>query len=234
MNKGLRYFLLLIVPLTILACVSWQIFPSKSIPKVKIKIDYKKIIEQKKRQFDIEINYSHKLTDKVRHYLEESYLNGTRKFLKRKRDIFKLVTKGELKQISESEYYFVDSMRYSYPFLTPSAAKLLDEIGRRFQDKLEFTSFECARFNVTSMLRTTSSVARLRKWNRTSIKNSSHLHGTSFDISHTTFYHNRELTIAECNYLAEVLAKIIWELRNEGKCFATFEYWQRCFHVVSR
>lgn len=220
--------------MSILVCVSWQIFPSKATPKIKITKDYKKILQEKKRQLDLEINYSHQLTDKVRHYLEESYLKGTRKFLKRKRDIFKLVSKGDLMQISESEYFFVDTMRYSYPFLTPDAANLLVEIGKRFQRKLEFTDFECVRFNVTSMLRTTSSVARLRRWNRTSIKNSSHLHGTTFDISHTTFYHNRELTVAECNYLAEVLAKIIWELRNEGKCFATFEYWQRCFHVVCR
>lgn len=209
-------------------------FPQRTVQKLKITKDYKKILEEKKRQFDVEINYSFKLSDRVRHYLEESYLNGTRKFLKRRRDIFKLVSKGELLEISENEYYFVDTMRYSYPFLTPEAANLLDEIGRRFHQKLEFTEFECARFNVTSMLRTTSSVARLRKWNRTSIKNSSHLHGTTFDISHTTFYHNRDLTRAECNYLAEVLAKIIWELRKEGKCYATFEYWQRCLHIVCR
>jgi len=34
--------------------------------------------------------------------------------------------------------------------------------------------------------------------------------------------------------LKEILAQSIFELRSEGKCWATHEKWQTCFHVVSR
>lgn len=182
----------------------------------------------------IDSNYTAGLNDNVLSYLEESYLNGIRKFLKRKRDIFPLVKNEELVQIQENEYYILDTMYYSYPFLTPETKTLIDEIGERFHRKLENTGMECTRLTLTSMLRTTSSIARLRKRNKNSIKNSPHLHGTAFDISYKQFFGSRPYTSAEILYLEDALAKTIWELRKEGRCFATYEQWQTCFHVVGR
>jgi len=181
-----------------------------------------------------DIRYDIQLNDKVIHYLEESYLKGTKEIPKKTKDIVRLYKDGKLELIEANEYYLIDTMYYSYSFLTPSASKLLDEIGERFQKKLENTGLECTRFTVTSMLRTTSSIKRLQRWNRNSIKHSSHLHGTTFDISYRTFFGNRIFTKAECMYLGDVLAKTIWELRQEKKCYATYETWQTCFHVVSR
>jgi hypothetical protein len=34
--------------------------------------------------------------------------------------------------------------------------------------------------------------------------------------------------------MKEALAEVIWELREEKKCWATYEKSQGCFHVVSR
>jgi hypothetical protein len=84
------------------------------------------------------------------------------------------------------------------------------------------------------MLRTTNSIKRLRKWNRNAIKNSAHLHGTTFDISYRTFVSGKALSYAEVLYLEDVLGKVIFDLRREQKCFATYETWQTCFHVVCR
>ena len=178
--------------------------------------------------------YSFGLTDNVTDYLEESHQNGTGKLLDRTRDIRKFVRKGKLVLIEPNEYYVMDTMYYSYPFLTPRTKLLIDTIGDRFHRKLENTTVQCARFTLTSMLRTTSSIKRLRKRNKNSIKNSAHLHGTTFDISYTQFYGDRVYTRAEIKYLADVLAETIYELRKENKCWAKHEIWQTCFHVVSR
>lgn len=181
-----------------------------------------------------EVDYSVDLSDNVRFYLEESYLKGTRVFPKGGKDIVRLLNEGKLELVEENEYFLLDTMHYSYPFLTPEASDLLDEIGERFHRKLENTNLACSRFVVTSILRTTRSVARLRRWNRNSIKNSSHLHGTSFDISYRSFVSDQELTDMECSFLGDLLTRTVWELRKEGRCFVTYETWQTCLHVVSR
>jgi uncharacterized protein YcbK (DUF882 family) len=110
----------------------------------------------------------------------------------------------------------------------------LNEIGEKFHQKLKNTHLKKTKFIVTSLLRTVSSISRLRKRNRNAIKYSSHLHGTSFDISYDEFDNPKKLSNAEFEYLKEILAQSIFELRNEEKCWATHEKWQTCFHVVSR
>ncbi len=196
--------------------------------------NYKVLRTKKTQSCDFDVVYALELRDKAKHYLEESYWNGTRVILRSKMDIYPLLKEEKLVRIEENEYYSLDTMYYSYPFLTLESKLLLDTIGEMFQRKLENTGLECTRFTITSMLRTTNSVARLRRWNRNSIKKSAHLHGTTFDISYKTFFASRDLTVSECSYLADALAKTIWELRCEKKCWATYETWQTCFHVVAR
>ena len=173
-------------------------------------------------------SYAWRLNDSVHQYLEASYLGGIQTILKRAREIDALVHAGTLIPIRNSSAYIIDTLWYSYPFLTPGARDLLDEIGTSFRYKLKNTHLKETRFVVTSVLRTTSSV------NRNSIRHSAHLHGTTFDISYEEFDHPRALTQAENEYLREVLALTLYELREERKCWATYEMWQTCFHVVSR
>lgn len=236
LRKGLKYCIYFLVATSILVSISWSVYPEKTVriyAKLVAKIELRKK-KLKKHPCHKDICYTHYLNDRVIHYLEESYLKGTQKFLKKKKDIHRLVSLGALEEVTENEYYVLDTMWYSYPYLTPSAKIFLDDIGERFHRKLENTGLECTRFTLTSMLRTTSSVARLRRWNRNSIRNSAHLHGTTFDLSYTTFSSEKNLSNAECQYLGDALAKTIWELRKEKKCWATYETWQTCIHVVSR
>jgi hypothetical protein len=46
----------------------------------------------------------------------------------------------------------------------------------------------------------------------------------------------RKLYVTECDkwYMKEALAEVIWQLKEEKKCWATYERKQGCFHVVSR
>jgi hypothetical protein len=178
--------------------------------------------------------FSTQLQDNVHEYLEHSYLNGIGGVLKFRREIQPKLDSGKLVTVENNAYYLLDTMHYSYPFLTQKTANLLTEIGEEFQLKLKNTHLKKTKFVVTSLLRTVSSVTRLRRHNRNAIKHSSHLHGTSFDISYEQFENPKTLTLAEYDYLKEKLAQTIFELRAKEKCWATHERFQTCFHVVSR
>ncbi len=179
------------------------------------------------------ITHAWQLNDSVRHYLEHSYLNGIG-VLKYYREIQPQLDSGKLVLIENNQFYITDTMRYSFPFLTPKGESLLEKIGEKFQAKLKNTDLKETRFVVTSMFRTVSSVSRLRRHNRNAIRYSAHLHGTTFDISYEEFDNPRVLTADERTYLKEMLAQSIFELREAKQCWATYELWQTCFHVVSR
>jgi hypothetical protein len=74
-----------------------------------------------------------------------------------------------------------------------------------------------------------------RRYNSNSSENSPHLYGNTFDISYKRFI-VRKLFLTNCDhkYLKEALAEVIWQLRNEKRCWATYERMQNCFHVVAR
>lgn len=169
----------------------------------------------------------------MHHYLEQSYLSGIG-VLKFYREIQPKLDSGKLMLVENNDFYVTDTMRYSYPFLTPQGIDLLKEIGIKFKNKVKNTDLKQTRFVVTSMFRTVSSVSRLRRHNRNAIRHSAHLHGTTFDISYQEFDNPRVLTEGERAYLKEMLAQSIYELREQQKCWATYEMWQTCFHVVSR
>lgn len=193
-----------------------------------------KAIVRKSSQCREFVTHAWKLNDSVRHYLEHSYLNGIG-VVKYYRDIRQKLDSGKLVLIENNTFYITDTMRYSYPFLTPKGSILLEEIGKKFKAKLRNTDLRETRFVVTSMFRTVSSVSRLRRHNRNAIRHSAHLHGTTFDVSYEEFDHPRgALSADEKSYLKEMLAQSIFELREEKRCWATYELWQTCFHVVSR
>lgn len=141
---------------------------------------------------------------------------------------------GKLRLVEPNAFYELDTMYYSYAFVTPATKALIDTIAARFQQKLVFSDLKGVRFTITSLLRTESSVARLRKRNRNALKNSAHLHGTAFDVSYSTYFFDRAVSKAEASYLREILAEALFELRKEKKCWVTYEINQTCFHVVSR
>ena len=180
----------------------------------------------------VQPNYALELNDRLRHYLHHSFTSGIGKIPTRPKDLLPFIYRGELVWVGPTEYYELDTMYYSYPYLTPKTLIFLKELGQRFHEKLENTGLECTRFTLTSLTRTTNSVKRLKKRNRNSVTNSSHLHGTTFDVSYRTFFGHRSFTASEIDFLAFVLSKALWEMREENKCWATYETWQTCFHVV--
>ena len=179
-------------------------------------------------------SYFNKLNDSVHNYLEESYLKGIKRTIKRSFEIPNFVKTGALGPLKDNEVYLVDTLEYSYAFLTPRASSLLFDIGKRFQRKIKNTNLKGAKLIVTSALRTVNKVNLLRKVNKNAVKYSAHLHGTTFDVTYSSFFHKRKLTHAEVNGLGEILSKTLFELRLRKKCWVTYERFQTCFHIVSR
>ncbi len=178
--------------------------------------------------------HSQLLNNRVREYLAESYQKGIKIILKHPKQITPLVNSGVLIPIKNSETYLIDTLWYSYPFLTPSAKKLLHTIGKQFQYKVKNTDLENTRIIVSSLLRTTSSIKRLRRKNRNAVRYSAHLHGTTFDITYESFDQSKLISRAELESLKEILANVLFELKSKNKCWVTFERAQNCFHIVSR
>jgi len=150
-------------------------------------------------------------------------------------EISEKVSQGKLVKVTDGNAFIVESMSHSYPYLTKPAKDLLIEIGVRFREKIKDSRVSGARFRITSMTRTAEKLKKLRSTNSNASMNSPHLYGNAFDISYINF-RTGKFFVTNCDekYLMEALAEVIWKLRKEGKCWATFERQQNCFHVVER
>jgi len=178
--------------------------------------------------------FSRKLNDRIPEYTIYASLTGIEK-CEDANDIGNRILSGQLCRVKNGRSFKVEKMAYSYPYLTPDSKKLLDEIAKRFRKKVRKDGLMGSRFTITSMTRTSENIKDLGKTNINSSENSPHINGNAFDISYSRFLF-RKLYVTECDkwYMKEALAEIIWQLKEEKRCWATYEKNQGCFHVVSR
>ena len=140
--------------------------------------------------------------------------------------------KRPIVKVENNDYYQIDSLRHSVPYLVPEAAMLLEEIGKNFIDSLHNRGGDSYKIKVTSLLRTPESVGRLRRVNRNATDSSTHQYGTTFDISYTNFYcldENRQINQGD---LKNLLGEVLLDLRQQGKCFVKYEYKTGCYHIT--
>ncbi len=144
--------------------------------------------------------------------------------------------KDELVYVGYSPYYKVDPLKSSIPYLVPRASLLLHDIGINFFDSLQRKNIPLHKMIVTSVLRTKDDVNRLRGRNFNATENSCHLYGTTFDICY-----NRYQTVASPgerrravrnDSLKYVLAEVLRDMREEGRCHVKYEVKQGCFHIT--
>jgi uncharacterized protein YcbK (DUF882 family) len=179
-------------------------------------------------------DYSKKLNDRIVDYSAAAKLKGINA-IRDEKELRQRVSEGRLVKVSSTNKYLIDRMTFSYPAITKESKMLLDEIGRRFRDKTAEKGLKEARFIVTSMTRKTESMTSLRRNNLNASENSPHLHGNAFDITYKRFIVRKwVLTNCDKKFLKDALGEVIWELREEGKCWATYEKGQSCYHVVLR
>ena len=150
-----------------------------------------------------------------------------------------LQRKKELVYVGANPYFYIEPLKNSVPYLVPRAAVLLNDIGRAYYDSLYVKGVPLHKIIVTSVLRTKEDVARLQTHNHNATENSCHLYGTTFDISQ-----NRYQTVfdprqgprrqVQNDTLKWVLAEVLRDMREGGRCYVKYEVKQGCFHVTVR
>ena len=71
--------------------------------------------------------------------------------------------KHEMEEIKTNEYYEVEELTHSIPYLIPQAAELLHDIGKNFQDSLTNLNASLYKVKVTSVTRTITDVKKLNE-----------------------------------------------------------------------
>ena len=147
--------------------------------------------------------------------------------------------KEKLTHITDNEFYVVDSLTHSIPYLVPRASALLDTIGSNFLDSLAAKGLNPNQVIVTSVLRTQSDVKSLRRRNGNASANSAHCFGATFDVSWKRFKKvededGRPLQDVGSDTLKLVLSEVLRDLRQAEKCYIKYELKQGCFHITAR
>lgn len=142
----------------------------------------------------------------------------------------------KMKKIKTNKYYEVEKSTHSIPYLVPEAAKLLEDIGKNFQDTLYNHNASLYKVKVTSVTRTVEDIQGLRKTNINSSENSAHLYGTTFDISWVRYtkIDEKDTLDIDSERLKMVLAMVLRDLQKEERCYIKHERKQGCFHITVR
>ena len=154
--------------------------------------------------------------------------------LKNRNEATTSIESGELVKITSTRNYQLAPMGHSIPYLTKNSAELLNEIGENFRDSLKSKGLCEYKILVTSLLRTDKDVELLMKKNSVAVRNSTHRHATTFDISYRNFVPVGLFNNTDDGELKKVLAEVLMDLRDKKLCYVRYESSQSCFHITSR
>ena len=144
-------------------------------------------------------------------------------------------TDRRLVKIEPNQFYDIDKLTHSVPYLVPKAAKLLEDMGRAFQDSLFNRGYNRNhRFTVTSVLRTEETVRQLRHTNVNSTENSCHCYGTTFDISYFTYTTPKVGKAASVDKMRQILYQVAYDMQRQARCYVKYEKQQTCLHITVR
>ncbi len=155
-------------------------------------------------------------------------------------DVLEMANRHEVLNIEDSPFFVLDKLKYSMPYLVPSAKELLNDISINFLDSLRSKGYKPYLPIVSSVLRTTEDVEKLRKRNRNATDDSCHSYGTTFDITYSRFMPLTGIPTPvdsaewRSDELKLTLAEVLYDLRMDGKCFVKHERKQPCFHITVR
>jgi hypothetical protein len=168
-----------------------------------------------------------------------------------------LTESGRLVRLPDTTAYWVlRELEYSVPYVTPAAAALLEEIGKRFQQRLDSLGIPRYRLEITSVLRTPENQSALRKRNANAAREvSAHEYGTTVDIAYRKWGPpevdtiaglpvSGELRIWSDSVMAEtarkrgaelqaVLGRVLQQLRSEGRVLVRMERRQTVYHITT-
>ncbi|MDE6811020.1 MAG: hypothetical protein K2J15_01585 [Muribaculaceae bacterium] len=137
-----------------------------------------------------------------------------------------------LVKVVSNEDFTVDKLSHSYPFLVPEAEQLLHDIGRNFREEVKKRGGGDYRMIVTSLLRTPVTVRKLRRVNRNATEQSTHQYATTFDIAYNKYDPVGGVDNTNYGDLKMVLAEVIEDLHQQGRCMVKYERKSPCFHIT--
>ncbi|WP_321481058.1 DUF5715 family protein [uncultured Bacteroides sp.] len=222
--RNLAYLLLL----SLLIVIAFFIFPSS------------------KEDMSLVLNHPHNIHGVISYRRSFGDLNNVQLVAAKNNGISPLNTREEVKSlgnrlvhISDNDFYSIDSLTHSVPYLVPCASELLHTIGSNFLDSLRAKGLNPNRILITSVLRTRNDVKRLRRRNGNASKNSAHFYGTTFDISWKRFVKveeegSRPMEDVDASTLKLVLSEVLRDVRKADKCYVKYELKQGCFHITAR
>jgi hypothetical protein len=229
LKKGVKKKLLIFGTMLIVVLAVFIFYPDRASEEEPEELPEPKIIGM------IRVDKYSDLNELHLKFAKSNGIKGFKSDKEFKENVDKHLTKGELVKIENNNYYLVDKLTHSHPYLTPEASKLLDDIGKRFQQKLAEQKMKKRYYQVTSLLRTGESQRRLSQSNVNASSNSSHLYGTTFDITYARVFTKPKL---DKDYeildgpAIKLLSDVIGELRKEGRCLVVTERRERCFHIT--
>lgn len=144
--------------------------------------------------------------------------------------------RSKLREVESNNNIHIDPLSHSIPYLVPKAHDLINEIGRRFTAKLKAHDLPLYQPIITSITRTYEDIKHLQRGNVNATEHSTHLYGTTFDISWRR-YNKADDTVPGVlspDDLKHILATVLADLREEGRCYIKHEVKQACFHITTR
>lgn len=151
-----------------------------------------------------------------------------------------LMDAGRIVELQDSTpYWVVRELDRSRPYVTPGTGRALEEIGRRFQARLDERGLPPFRFEITSALRTGEQQAELRRRNRNASRTtSSHEFGTTFDVAYLGFAapvtepQLDSLAVEYAPHIEGELGAVLQAMQREGTLLTLRERSQPVFHIT--
>lgn len=196
-----------------------------------------KIVEEEKPIPTCDHAFENRYSDSLNDHLEDYILISEKQGIlpaANFRELNKHYRRARLVDVTENAGYEIDTFKHSYTYLTPSAKAFLEQVGRDFEKAMVLNDMKNIKLLVTSMTRTKATVAHLLRINKTAVRKSPHLNGNSFDISYSRFVTKKELDSCDLAFVQQSISKILYDYRQQKKCWVTFERGQECLHVVVR
>ena len=172
-----------------------------------------------------------------------------------------LLAAGRLVQLEDSTAHWIVRPGTSPAYVVPEVSALLEQLGRRFHERLAGMGLPPYRIEVTSALRTSERQARLRRSNPNAAAGvSSHEFGTTVDLSYAAFapparrppgilahvpaefgpYVGRIVDLAlesvsarKSRELGAIFSQVLREAQSEGLALVIYERQQTVWHLTA-